>query len=181
MLRTTSHPLAVFAAGGVLAMSTVLLAGCGEEEPPEQPVAEEAEVAEETESPLPEDIDEGEVESDAAEPTVDAEELLADTLGFAGETVVFEGTVADVLGEEAFTVGARDGSDAIAPDRVMLVVGSTTALEVGDEVTVGGAVIEGVDQLELEETYGADWIDGALDDFTGQAWLDASTIELKPA
>lgn len=183
--RTTGTTARSVAVGALLA-SALALTSCAQNEPdPGDPLqAEEPTAAAEADEtvadePLaPEDIDEGPVERDAAEPTVTAEELVGNAAGYVDQTVVVEAPVAGVVGEQAFTLSDGAGSAPAGPDQSVLVLGSTTELAAGDVVTVGGTVRDGLDQAALEAEYGVDWPDGALDAYAGGTWLDAATVEL---
>lgn len=166
----------VLAAAGALVASSLLLAGCGQEEQDSTQAVEQ-----ESTAPAAEDVDEGAVEAVVGDPTVTAEELVGDPASFAGETVAVEALVGGVIGERAFTLADDAAGAPAGPDELLLVIGPTTGLAVGDAVAVSGTVQEGLDQSAVEERFGVDWEDGALDDFAGGTWVDAAAIEPLPA
>lgn len=166
------------------AYAAVLLAGglglgaCAEDAPEEDPVdAIEQEVEEETDAPEAEDIDDGTVGTEAGEPTMLAMELLQDPESHVDENVVVQAEVGQVVGDGAFTIVPDEGDAAGGVEERLLVLGPTTDLAERDVIVVAGGVRADLDQVELEEQYGIDWPDGALDEYAGGPWLDASAIE----
>ena len=158
---------------GTLTLSVTLLAGCGDdaEGPVEEPEVATEEVTEPVEDETEDEAAEGEP---ADEELMDVTEILEDPSAFAGEDVMFEGQIDEVLENGLFTVSATDAST----DPLLVAFGEETELEEGADVTIEGTVNESFDVQEVEEFLGGlDLDDPQFERFTDEPFVEAETVE----
>ncbi|MDN5750955.1 MAG: hypothetical protein L0H64_21015 [Pseudonocardia sp.] len=163
MLTTHKRGLAGRAAlVGVAAASTLLLSACGDTAGSEAG----ADVADIQQEPT-EDIG------------VFDQPDFADPASFVGQTVTVSAEVNDLISTQAFTIAGtlQTGADEL------LIVSADAGIPITEDsaVEVTGTVMERFDVAGVEEFVGGDLDDGLFEDFTGEPYIQAESIELIPA
>lgn len=185
MARTTLRkPVVRTAIASVLTMSAFGLTACGDTAGDEEGVSVE-DVQEEDQEVDPSvdadsDVDtEPEGDADwAYEGNFDAE--FFDTANdYAGQEVNVSADVNEVLSDDAFTIA---GTDDTSVDE-MLVVGADSTSELENDLTVSvtGTVQEDFDLVTVEENLGVDLEDELYEDWDGQTYIEASSIDTSVA
>ncbi|HET7326160.1 MAG TPA: hypothetical protein VFJ14_02625 [Nocardioidaceae bacterium] len=159
LINNTRRPLARATAAGLLAVSVLGVAGCGEED--------NATVEDIQEEVPPEDA------SLAYDGVFDSK-FFNDVNQYEDEQVKLSTEVAGVMpdSEHAFTIGSGD----VEP---LLVVSTDqmSDLEAGSPVAVTGTVHTAFELSTVEENTGVDLQDELFDEFTNEIYIEASTID----
>jgi hypothetical protein len=145
---------------GLAAASTLVLSACGDTEGPETGASVE------------------EVQQDpggAVEPGV-FDNDYSDAGSYVGQEVTVSAEVNDVVSPTAFTIAGTAGTTVDE----LLVLQAAGGPEITEDsvVQVTGTVREGFDVVEAEGFVGTDLDDGLFTDWTGENYIEASSVDL---
>ncbi|MGY1709211.1 hypothetical protein ACI8AC_06825 [Geodermatophilus sp. SYSU D00758] len=162
-----------------LAAAVVLgLSGCGDDEPVAtgpQETADDTVAA--TEDPVDEEIEPG---GELTEPAFEGdytEDFIDRAGGYTGEQVTLRGTVGEVLQPGLFTLTSTEDTSA-AP---ILVIGieAPESIDAGTPAQVTGTLMEGFEVTDVEDQQGVDLDDPLFEQYSGQPYLNADSVELQ--
>lgn len=172
------------AAASILPFAALGLAGCGSDTAGTEEGADVEEVQDEAAAAVDEEpVDD---ESASGEPMEDDAEALVydgvydtafydDYNSYVGEKVTVSAEVDNIISNMAFTIAGTE--DTTVEPLLIMHKGEVKELQAGLAVAVTGTVKEGFDLPTVEEEMGVDLDDSVFEDWDGENYIKASSID----
>ena len=121
---------------------------------------------------------EGTVSEGGATPAAVAPDVFAGADQFVGEQVTVSGQVGELVGDNAFTIGAETGAELLVVSSTA--VGQQQLVEQGAIVEVTGTVREGFNAEEVASELGVEFDTGLFSEFEGENYIVADNVTEAP-